>query len=56
MGYVLMKNRYFSDTLKKLRTKKKGLSHQMCKGNLTISPREGGGTSVKITIPEPEKQ
>ena len=24
----------------------------MCKGKLTISPREGGGTSVKITIPD----
>ena len=23
----------------------------MCKGTLTISPREGGGTSVKVTIP-----
>lgn len=24
----------------------------MCKGKLTISHREGGGTSVKITIPD----
>ena len=23
----------------------------MCKGKLTISPREGGGTSMKITLP-----
>ena len=27
----------------------------MCKGNLTISPREGGGTSVKITIPQTDR-
>ncbi len=23
----------------------------MCKGKLTIAPRDGGGTAVKITIP-----
>ena len=28
----------------------------MCKGTLKISPREGGGTSVKITIPDSGKQ
>ena len=27
----------------------------MCKGTLEISPREGGGTSVKVTIPEPDR-
>ena len=27
----------------------------MCKGTLTISTREGGGTSVKVTIPAAEK-
>ena len=27
----------------------------MCRGSLTISPRDGGGTSVKITIPKPDK-
>ena len=26
-----------------------------CKGKLTISPREGGGTSVKITIPQTDR-
>ena len=24
----------------------------MCKGTLTITPREGGGTLVRVTIPE----
>ncbi len=27
----------------------------MCNGTLEISPREGGGTSVKVTIPEPDR-
>ena len=27
----------------------------MCKGTLEISPREGGGTSVKVTIPASDK-
>ena len=27
----------------------------MCGGKLTISPREGGGTSVKVTIPRTDK-
>ena len=27
----------------------------MCKGTLTITPREGGGTSVKVTIPAADK-
>ena len=27
----------------------------MCKGTLKISPREGGGTSVKITIPQTDR-
>ena len=27
----------------------------MCKGELTIAPREGGGTSVKVTIPAPKR-
>ena len=27
----------------------------MCGGKLTIAPREGGGTSVKVTIPFPNK-
>ena len=27
----------------------------MFKGKLTISPREGGGTSVKITIPQTDR-
>lgn len=26
----------------------------MCGGKLTISPREGGGTSVRVTIPDPD--
>ena len=26
----------------------------MCKGELEIAPREGGGTSVKVTIPASE--
>ena len=28
----------------------------MCKGELTIAPRDGGGTSVKVTIPQSEIQ
>ena len=28
----------------------------MCKGKLTIAPRDGGGTSVRITIPDPDIQ
>ena len=28
----------------------------MCNGKMTITPREGGGTSVTITIPDPERR